>query len=131
MNTKNFVWSPAQLAFYPVDMREGYEAAGNWPADATPIDDNIFREFGLGSPPEGKARGVSADGMPAWVNLPAPTAEQIRRERDERLAATDWTQLPDVPAETKGKWAPYRQALRDITDQDGFPGSVDFPEVPA
>lgn len=36
-----------------------------------------------------------------------------RSERDMLLAASDWTQLPDVPEATRKKWAPYRQKLRD------------------
>ena len=41
----------------------------------------------------------------------------VRAERDAKLAASDWTQLPDVPLATKEAWAVYRQALRDITNQ--------------
>lgn len=41
----------------------------------------------------------------------------VRAERDARLAACDWTQLPDVPLATKAAWATYRQALRDLTQQ--------------
>jgi hypothetical protein len=38
-----------------------------------------------------------------------------RDERSRRLAASDWTQLADVPEMTRKLWAPYRQALRDMT----------------
>lgn len=41
----------------------------------------------------------------------------VRAERNRKIAATDWTQLPDVPLDTKAAWAAYRQALRDITGQ--------------
>lgn len=58
-------------------------------------------------------------------------AETVRAERDTRLAATDWTQLPDVPAATRAAWASYRQALRDITNQPGFPTDVRWPEPPS
>jgi len=37
---------------------------------------------------------------------------EMRRLRDELLASSDWTQLPDAPVNTEA-WATYRQALRD------------------
>lgn len=57
-------------------------------------------------------------------------AQSIRRERNERLAACDWTQVADAPVD-KQAWADYRQALRDVTDQPSFPLSVEWPEQPA
>jgi len=51
-------------------------------------------------------------------------------KRRELLEASDWTQLPDVPLETKALWATYRQALRDITDQPGYPTNISWPEPP-
>lgn len=59
---------------------------------------------------------------------------QLRDFRSKILAATDWSQLPDAPidAETKAKYATYRQALRDVSKQPGFPnGVVVWPDVPA
>jgi hypothetical protein len=65
---------------------------------------------------------------------PAVSTEQAssdaRTERNNRLSATDWTQHGDVPEGTAAKWAPYRQALRDISSQDGFPFFIEWPEKP-
>ena len=58
-------------------------------------------------------------------------AAQVRSQRDALLAQADWTQLPDVPQVTKDLWATYRQALRDITDQEGFPLDVQWPVSPS
>jgi len=55
-------------------------------------------------------------------------ADSVRAERDQKLAASDWTQLPDVNVD-KQKWADYRQKLRDVTDQPGFPLNVIWPTV--
>lgn len=41
----------------------------------------------------------------------------VRAERNQRLQATDWTHLSDIPQEVRDTWKPYRQALRDVTDQ--------------
>ena len=57
-------------------------------------------------------------------------AEQVRAERDTKLAASDWTQMPDYNGANKTAWATYRQALRDIPAQAGFPWDVTWPEMP-
>lgn len=54
----------------------------------------------------------------------------VRQLRDALLTACDWTQLPDVPLETKAAWAIYRQLLRDIPNQSGFPLTVNWPNAP-
>jgi hypothetical protein len=54
----------------------------------------------------------------------------VKAKRNTLLAESDWTQLPDVPEETRSKWFAYRQALRDITQQTGYPKNVTFPEKP-
>jgi len=64
---------------------------------------------------------------------PGPTEEQIaaqvRGERDRLLTETDWTQVPDAPVDSAA-WATYRQALRDIPNQSGFPTDINWPEQP-
>lgn len=57
-------------------------------------------------------------------------AAQERKERDKLLSNTDKTQIPDAPYDA-GVWADYRQKLRDITEQSGFPGSIEWPEKPS
>ena len=56
-------------------------------------------------------------------------ANQVRKERNAKLAETDWTQLVDSPVD-HAAWFAYRQALRDITAQPGFPSAVDWPIKP-
>jgi hypothetical protein len=55
--------------------------------------------------------------------------EFLRLHRDKLLAASDWTQLPDSPADKAG-WATYRQALRDLPLQNGNADKVIFPSKP-
>ena len=59
----------------------------------------------------------------------ALTATEFRQERNKRLASSDWTQLADAPVD-QAAWAVYRQALRDIPAQAGFPNTVDWPTEP-
>jgi hypothetical protein len=74
-----------------------------------------------------------------WIETPA-TPEQIaerteaqassvRADRNRRLADCDWTQLPDAPVDHTS-WATYRQKLRDVTNQPGFPWNVVWPVQP-
>ena len=53
----------------------------------------------------------------------------IRETRNELLAECDWTQLGDIPTETKAIWSEYRQSLRDITSQTN-PFSITWPVKP-
>jgi hypothetical protein len=61
------------------------------------------------------------------ADLDAKAAASVRATRDTKLAETDWTALTDVTM--AAEMATYRQALRDITAQAGFPNTVEWPEV--
>jgi hypothetical protein len=56
-------------------------------------------------------------------------ASDIRVTRDGLLSDTDKLGLTDRPT-MSNEYVVYRQALRDITDQEGFPYSVTFPTKP-
>lgn len=56
-------------------------------------------------------------------------AASVRSERTQKLANSDWTQVADSPVD-KAAWAVYRQALRDITSQTGFPWTINWPTQP-
>ena len=59
----------------------------------------------------------------------AEQAASVRRSRTEKLKDCDWTQIADSTAD-KTAWATYRQALRDITTQTGFPWTMTWPDAP-
>ena len=59
----------------------------------------------------------------------AEQAKSVRATRDEKLKATDWTQVADAPVD-KTVWATYRQALRDLTKESGFPWDMEWPTEP-
>ena len=63
------------------------------------------------------------------VNKPQDQAETaVRNQRNRLLSDTDWMALSDNTMTPE--WASYRQALRDITEQAGFPYSVEWPTKP-
>ena len=59
-------------------------------------------------------------------------AASARQKRDRLIAATDYLVTPDYPIEPDrlAKVKTYRQALRDIPEQSGFPRSITWPDKP-
>ena len=53
-----------------------------------------------------------------------------REQRNRLLADSDWTQLGDYSKPDKADWTVYRQALRDLPKQEGFPETLQWPERP-
>jgi hypothetical protein len=76
--------------------------------------------------------------VPHWVSTElssdviserlAQASADVRNERDVLLAATDWTASTDVTMSTA--MATYRQALRDVPEQAGFPSEITWPTKP-
>ena len=113
----------------PFSPPEGYEPV----VDVTPPQIDHTQNLVEGEP-------ALEDGawMRRWV-ITAASAEEvaerteakwaaIRSERNRRLAACDWTQLPDAPVDAT-VWTEYRQSLRDITlQQDPF--NITWPVQP-
>jgi len=59
----------------------------------------------------------------------AEQAKSVRASRTQLLKDCDWTQIADSTAD-KTAWATYRQQLRDITAQSGFPWTITWPDAP-
>jgi hypothetical protein len=57
----------------------------------------------------------------------------IRTQRNSTLDATDYTQMPDYQCSESERnfWISFRQSLRDIPSQPGFPWQIEWPEIPA
>jgi hypothetical protein len=65
-----------------------------------------------------------------WAQDISALSAQAIKQRNDLLLASDWTQLPDAPAD-KQAWAEYRQHLRDVTQQSGFPITIDWGTPPS
>ena len=84
---------------------------------------------------DGAFEQVEGNWVLSWavVQLPQDQAEtNVRAERDRLLQETDWIVIMHTERGTSipATWEVYRQALRDITGQAGFPYSVDWPIKP-
>jgi len=119
MNFRNAQYN----AFGTIDCEIQHPAHG-WipftadPNDVEPIGAQVFNA----------AKATAAPYVAPPVDLEA-LAAQARAQRNDLLVASDWTQVPDAPVD-QAAWATYRQALRDITTQAGFPAQINWPEAP-
>ena len=109
---------PEGWAIVPKELEE--EAVGYLPFIELTLEDGAIT---------GVAKGPTPG--PAPPDLEEAAAE-IRAKRNQLLAETDWTQLADsqLDEEAQAAMRAYRQALRDIPQQEGFPLSVEWPEEP-
>lgn len=86
-------------------------------------------------PPHPEAQLRYAAGALQWhdARSPATQAVHARTQRDTLLAQTDWvvTRAMERAEPVPAAWAGYRQALRDVPAQEGFPATVVWPEAPA
>lgn len=119
---------------------------GGW-VSCKMITEGNYEELGLAAvlfadlPEESQERvrpvatKVDGEWVGSWENVTdellqaEETAAQVRRSRNARLSACDWTQMPDSNVD-KEAWAAYRQALRDVTEQTGFPMAIQWPVTP-
>lgn len=105
------------------------------PDDAVPISDADHMEL-LNAQVAGARIQPDENGRPVAGLAPAPSVDELtrreRRRRDALLRACDARVLPDFPqtADECDAWKVYRQALRELTDQPGFPATVVWPPVP-
>ena len=98
----------AQPTRYQVAFRDGVEQ----------IDGKWFTKYSVADMDDGAKATVDAN-----------QAKAVRADRNQRLKDSDWTQVADAPVD-KAAWAAYRQALRDVTAQEGFPWNVQWPTQP-
>ena len=75
------------------------------------------------------------DNYEEWLNMATDydyntLAKEVRKKRDALLSKTDWTQIVDtaLSQEKQEQYRVYRQALRDVPEQEEFPYNVVWPE---
>lgn len=111
---------------YQFSMRQGVEQIdGKWYTKY--VAGPIFTD----RPAEGDQPAMTAAEQEAAykAKIDADQAKSVRDHRTTKLAECDWTQLADAPVD-KAAWATYRQALRDVTKQAGFPWDIEWPVAP-
>jgi len=100
------------------------------------IDGKWFTKFVVGpvfteyTDSEGEVQTVDAQTTAYRAKIDADAAVRVRGDRDKKLTDCDWTQTNDSPVKSESKWTTYRQALRDVPTQSGFPHTVTWPTKP-
>lgn len=106
---------------YEYSMREGIEQRedGKW-----------YTKYVVGPVFVDTIERSAADQLTDYrARIDASTAESIRRQRNQLLTECDWTIITDSPVD-KQAWTTYRQALRDLPTQPGFPHTITWPQKP-
>lgn len=94
-------------------------------------DSHYFRDGGIVEKPARPSSCALWDPVGlSWVEHIELKADEVKGRRNSLLAASDWTQMPDAPQATSQAWAVYRQQLRDVPAQTGFPFDVVWPTPP-
>lgn len=130
-------------ATYNQEFTPDAEEGKTWLELSEPIDINAYRVVEGAVTPYSESEQAAKDAFPGYgFSWNATTcewednrttdeaAESVRLERTQRLQATDWTQLGDIDTAVKASYTAYRQSLRDIPEQEGFPFNVVWPELP-
>ena len=106
---------------YQFSMRQGVEQ----------VDGRWFTKHVLGPIFTDTAEATAAEQEAAYKAMKdAEQATAVRADRNQKLGQTDWTQGKDIADNISTAWATYRQALRDVPSQAGFPWTVQWPTQP-
>lgn len=94
------------------------------------IEGQWYTKYVLGPVFTDNEEATAAEQEAAYIAMKdEEQAKSVRQQRGEKLKESDWTQVADAPVD-QAAWAAYRQALRDISGQTGFPWTVTWPVEP-
>lgn len=140
----NFYYSASQNLIYWASLKTEYENNQDWPDDALELTDNQAAEF-LNTPPDGKIMAPGDNGLPAWVDVPPPTSEEIIADAenkkqsliDQANAFMNSKQWPGKAAigrlnrdelERYKLWLDYLDSLEAVDTSE--PQKISWPEPP-
>jgi len=117
--------APAASGEYKVVSRNGVtqDANGNW-VEAY-VERDMFSDY---TDEDGTVHTKAEQEQAYTARKNEEAATAVRAERDKLIASCDWMGMSDVTM--SAEWATYRQALRDVTAQEGFPLDVTYPTKP-
>ena len=121
--------APAASGEYKSVSRNGVvqDANGNW------VEAYVERDMFADYVDEDNVTVTKASQEEAYTaRKDAEAATAARAERDKLIASCDWMAIKAFEGGTtvSAEWATYRQALRDVSAQEGFPNDITWPEKP-
>jgi hypothetical protein len=121
--------APAASGEYKVVSRNGVvqDALGNW-VEAY-VESDMFADY---VDEDGVTVTKASQEEAYTARKDAEAATAVRAERDKLIDSCDWMAIKAFEGGTTvgTDWATYRQALRDVTDQAGFPNEITWPTQP-
>ncbi|EBB9299431.1 DUF4376 domain-containing protein [Salmonella enterica] len=81
-----YYYSAVKNAFFPDELKDAYQDAGNWPQDAAEVEESVFTTYSA-LPPQGKQRAAGKNGLPCWVDIPLPDIEDARNQKHTEINA--------------------------------------------
>lgn len=142
MEEKIFFSASANKFFFE-SMKDDYERGGYWPDDLCEVTHETYKIYAGSKPPEGKIRGQDSSGQPVWIDISAPTKEQLitlaEQQRKKLLEAANieiaWRQYAvdkGISTENESQalewWNLYRVRLMRV-DVSAAP-DCQWPETP-
>ena len=115
---------PDASGAYKIVVRDGVEqdSGSNWVEKW--VEQDMFADTTVDGVTTTKAEHEAA----YQAQVDADESASVRRKRDNLLSETDWMGMSDVTM--SAGWTTYRQALRDIPAQSGFPHTITWPTEP-
>ena len=111
---------------YEISVRQGVEEInGQWFTKY--IVGPVFTDY---TDEEGVVHTAEEQEIEYKNRIDEQVSENVRNQRNKLLEETDWTQSRDVVLDNDADWTAYRQELRDITEQEGFPHNIIWPTKP-
>ena len=121
--------APAASGEYKVVSRNGVtqDANGNWVQAY--VERDMFSDY---TDEDGTAHTKAEQEEAYTARKDAEAATAARATRDGLIASCDWMAIKAFEGGTtvSTEWATYRQALRDVSAQEGFPNNITWPEKP-
>ncbi|MGV7959651.1 tail fiber assembly protein [Photorhabdus tasmaniensis] len=138
-----YYYSAKTNAFYPIELKENYIAAGSLPDDIMEVNSDVYYEYAANNAPEGKYRIAGKNGLPEWADIPPPTKDELQQyaqfQKQQLMAEAIKKIAPlqdavDLDIATKEEkialsaWKEYRVMLNrvDISQEN----DIDWPEQP-
>ncbi|HGJ5865627.1 MAG TPA: tail fiber assembly protein [Arsenophonus nasoniae] len=124
-------------------MKESYISAGTWDDEATKVSFNIYKEYALCAPPEGKMLGADKNGAPIWIDiLPKTKNELIKEAENTKIElmqnaaaiitplqdAIDLNMATDEECKNLMEWKTYRVLLSRI--DISIAPNIEWPKLP-
>ncbi|HGM5019492.1 TPA: tail fiber assembly protein [Pseudomonas aeruginosa] len=139
----DYLFSPSRVAFYPISMRETYEASGSWPDDGVLISEEVHSRI-MQEQEDGRVVCADDDGQPMTKEPPPLTEEALaaieRNWRGRQLDDTDAlvarhrdeleVGTTTLSAEQYQALQAYRRQLRDWPESGEFPLAEHRPTAP-